>query len=131
MATLNTEIGVASSTNRSLSWLNGNTKGWGGVYSFATIYGWKYYQKTNVAQNCTANMTGECNCNNCGAVQTNNSGWGGPSYTNCNAYGACSNCNCDNRAWLQPWTSTTAYNNCAYNCDYNNCNCPNCLCLCR
>jgi hypothetical protein len=130
---LNTETAVASTTTKSLTWLNGNTKSWSGVYSMDQIYSFAYYQKNNAAQNCTANMAGACNCNvtNCNSVccqvQTQKNGI--QNYNcNCSAIGACSNCNCDNRAWLQP-NCNCGYSNCAYNC---NCACsvPDCNCNC-
>lgn len=125
---INTETGVAATTNKALTWLNGNLKSWNSQYNFTQSYSKAWYQKTNAYFNCTLdNRDSQCNCNNCNCQCSNPSAWQLPSSTA--AYGACSNCACDNRSWLQTNCNTPTYNNCNYNCYYTNCNC-NCACRC-
>lgn len=130
---LNTESGVAATTNKGLSWLNGNLKSFNGTYNFTQSYGKTWYQKNNAYFNCTMdNRDSQCNCNNCATSQCaqclgTNVGFG---WSQCGAYSACANCACDNKGWLQANCNCGNFQNCAYNCAFvyaTNCNCA-CRC---
>lgn len=114
LSNVNTEIGVAATTARDMSWVRSNTKDT--ASSLGSIYNRAWYQKNN-AGNCN---NGNCNCGgNCGNIQC------GQCFAS-----QCINCtNCDARAWLQGNCNCA----CTYNCNANlwsyNCNCA-CACDC-
>jgi hypothetical protein len=109
MSNFNTELGVATTTNRSMSSIYNLTKTGQQSYAMNAYYSKAYYQKTN-AGNCN---NGNCACNCSGNIQC----------INCTA-GAAINCvNCDAQAFIQTnCNCVTSYNcvavtNVVYNCD--------------
>ena len=105
---INTEMGMASTANTSLSFINSNTKA---AYQLASprinnYYSFAWYQN---------NAQGNCNNGDCSATLCD------CGICNCYLCNVCTtiNCaNCDARAWLQP--------NCNCACTYNCSNCFNC-----
>ena len=116
---INTELGAAPGTLRTLSVLNGLIKPAQRPTSpnFDAFRGKAYFQKTNDG-NCTVNCPSDCNCGNI------------DSGVNCIVTGPVNCVNCDTQAWLQT--------NCncgpaGYNCTYvtysYDCDCD-CVCAC-
>lgn len=123
---INTETGVAETTNKGLSWLSSNMKG--GATNLDVTRNKAWYQKNNAYFNCTLdNRDSQCNCNNCNCGQCGIADCGGQCLGPY-SYGACSNCACDNRSWLQN-NCNCGYTNCAYNCYLQRYNCD-CACRC-
>lgn len=146
LSNINTEVGAASNTNRSLDWVKTNTKD--AVAALGSVYNRAWYQKNNAGNCNNGNCTSNCNCGfsqcNCACKPNVNADCWGHNYGNCPAGGAvclncnCSNCtactavnctNCDARAWLQSNCNCA----CTYNCNITggvSYNCGNCACLC-
>lgn len=98
MSNFNTELGVASTTNRSMSSIYSLTKTGQQSYAMNAYYSKAYYKKTNA---------GNCNNGNCNVP-------GNCTYqcTNCTTGGAINCANCDAQSYIQ----TNCNCACTYNC---------------
>lgn len=124
MANFNTELGVATTTNRSMSSIYSATKTGQQSYLMNAYYSKAYYQQ-NTAGNCNnANCTVVATAN-CGNIQCVNCARAAINCTNCDATSYIqSNCNC---ACTYNCTVTAQY---SYNCNCD-CACVVCDCACN
>ena len=115
MQNFNTELGLASTANNSMSFIYSQAKTGQQFYNFAAYYGKAYYQQ-NTAGNCNNGFCGGVPVGNCGNLQCTQC-------TQCNTV----NCaNCDSQSYLQSNCNCA----CTYNCALNGQAFYNCQCAC-
>ena len=128
LALLNTELGVAATTARSLSWVQSNT--YYGYKDLNSIHGLTWFTAVS-SQNSLTRSAGAStsNCAGANCAGQSNPGWDGVGgLTNCTPKQTtnCNQCGYNNGLYLQANCNCNC--NCANcNCVYNNCNC-NCDC---
>ena len=112
---INTEIGSATTTSRTLQFLNGLIKPAQrpATPNMDSFRGKAYFQM-NTQGACNNGNEVNCDCN-CGDIE-------------CGAY-ACNPINCTN-CDTQPWLQTNCNCACTYNCDLVNCFLYQCNCQC-
>lgn len=113
---INTEIGSATTTSRTLEFLNGLIKPAQrpATPNMNSFRGLTYYQR-NVDGNCNNGNCAACDCN-CGAIDC----------SDCYISGTVNCANCDTQSWLQ----TNCNCACTYNCQVSACFSYDCNCQC-
>lgn len=116
MQNFNTELGLASTANNSMSFIYSKALSQvPAAYNFAHYYGYAYFKSTT-GGNCNNGNCGNCNCGNI-------------TCTDCQPYNSINCVNCQSQSYLQ----TNCNCACTYNCGSGNisynCNCA-CDCAC-